>query len=234
MSFKHSRRGYSWWHKLVAILLVFVMLSAFTAPVMADDDPPPGDPQGAVAACVIGVVVIVVGIIVIYKLIKLCNRLLPPTPAPAPPPPAVTNAPPGGPFTNGVPGISNRPPITVYPAYNGAPISMAMEAIPELKLNDDDVKVYAIEASNYRAPDGSLYHTYIPMEMATSTDLKNWEPLSVKMYVSDSAVLTQTGTNGAMIQFKNQFTQNWTLDLGLPAGTSARFVRSASWPTNSP
>lgn len=222
------------WHRLMSLFLVFVVLMIGLAQQRAFADDPPqhtDDPPTANAVAqpecnagiAIAIVVIVVGAYVIYKLYKFCKRVLPPTPPPAPPPPTQTNNPAGYQTGNGFKAASGQilASETMTFSTNGA---------PEILLNPADEVVYAIEAYGYTAPDGSLYHSYMDMKLATSTNLVDWDPLNIKVYVSDTSVLTQVGTNGAVIQPRSDY---WRLDLYTDPNASKWFLRSQSL-TNSP
>lgn len=195
-------------HLLIAAL---VLLCALPAPAQSAGtggskrDPKVGLPCGVI----IGVTVLVTGGYIVYELWQFCQRKLPPPPPapppPPPPPPVVTNVPPRV-DTNAPPANTNR--------------------MARLNVNPADVAAYAIEAYGYTAPDGTTYSTLITMNLATSADLSHWEQVPVKVYMSESSILTQVGTNGASIQ---PFTLNWELDVGLNnPSLPMKFLRSAT------
>lgn len=180
-------------------------------PLKAQAQSDPGhdrDPKTSLCGVIIGCTVIVTGGYIAYELWQLCQRQFPPPPPapppPPPPPPVVTNQPST---------VNTNAPATNRPSAR-------------LNINPKDVKAVAIEAYGYTAPDGSLYHTMLTMDLATSSTLKDWEPVSVVAYISTNNVLTQVGKQGAVIR---PYTLNWELDVGLnEPGTPMKFLRSAT------
>jgi hypothetical protein len=188
------------------LIAALVILCALPAPAQStgsggsERDPKVALPCGII----IGVTVLATGGYIAYELWQFCKRKLPLTPPPPPPPPVITNAPPRV--------DTNSPPSTNHMA--------------RLNVNPDDVAAYAIEAYGYTAPDGTLYSTLITMNLATSADLSNWEAVPVKVYMSESSILTQVGTNGASIQ---PYTLNWEIDVGMNnPSLPMKFLRSAT------
>jgi len=73
------------------LLLSAVLCFLFALPISAEDKTTPG-PKAA-APCIIAATCIVIGGIVIYHLVKLCDRYIPPAQVQPPLPPGQTNAP---------------------------------------------------------------------------------------------------------------------------------------------
>lgn len=215
------------WHRLMTMLLVvLLLLTLLPQSAWAEDPVPRGDEQIEAAApvpeCgvggVIAILIIGTGIYMTYRLYKFCKRVFPDPPPPPPPPPQQTN----------VVNQTLNGSVTALRKNSGGiqlseSITVTTNGVPEIKLNPADDVVYAIESFGYLAPDGSLYHSYMALKLASSTNLVDWDPIDVKVYVSDTSVLTQVGTNGAVIRPR---TETWSLDLDIGHNEPQLFLRS--------
>lgn len=176
-------------NKTIACLVALALLVATMPTVKVKADEPLKD-EWAIVIC--GLIIIGIGCFVGCELKKVCDKHLPPLPPPTPPP---TNSPP----------CTNLPPKRVSaPSANSALATC-----------------YSINGSlpGMDAPDGSRYDTYFYYTFETSTNLIQWQTMSVTGWASPTWIITSLAgkTSGGP--------RSTNIVIGMLPDTRMRFVR---------